>query len=204
MRQLSEKTKNSIIKFTDEYYIKNGYTPTIATISKHLQLSESAVHKYLHRMTDTGELFYDGKHILTPRIKAAKAKEVIEISGQIACGNGIYAQQEYGDTISLPSSLVEKGNYFVLRTRGDSMVNIGINDNDLVIIKQQNYAIDGQVVAVLIDEENATLKRYTIDHKNKMIVLLPENEEYKPIVRREEDIHILGILVYLLKDMNNI
>lgn len=204
MRLLNEKTKINIIEFTDEYYVNNGYTPTIATISRNLQISESAIHKYLHRMTEAGELSYDGRHILTPKIKAAQSREFVEISGQIACGNGIYAQQEYGEAVSLPSTLVGKGNYFILRTRGKSMINIGIDDDDLVIIRQQNYANEGQVAAVLIDGEIATLKRYTIDHKNKTIVLLPENNEYEPIIRKEDDIRILGVLVYLLKDMQNI
>ena len=82
------------------------------------------------------------------------------------------------------------------------MINIGIEDGDLVVIRQQNYADEGQVVAALVDDNNATLKRYTIDRKKKKIVLLAENEDFPPIIR--DEVGIMGVMVYLLKDMQNI
>lgn len=202
MRRLSEETKKKIINFVDSYYAYNGYTPTISSIAKNLCISNGVVHKYLHRMTETGELSYDGRHILTPRIEAVQSRKCVDISGQIACGEPIYAEQEYGDSVSLPSSLVGQGKFFILRAKGDSMINIGIEDGDLVVIRQQNYADEGQVVAALVDDNNATLKRYTIDRKKKKIVLLAENEDFPPIIR--DEVGIMGVMVYLLKDMQNI
>lgn len=202
MRYLSEETKGRIIDFVDGYYADNGYTPTISTIAKSLRMSDGVVHKYLHRMTESGELSYDGRHILTPRIEAVQSRESVDISGQIACGEPVYAEQEYGDSISLPSSLVGQGRFFVLKAKGDSMIDIGIDDGDLVVIRQQNYADEGQVVAALVDDDSATLKRYSVDRENKKIVLLAENEKYAPIVR--DEVRIMGVLVYLLKNMQGI
>ena len=202
MRHLSEETKKKIINFVDSYYAYNGYPPTISSIAKNLCISNGVVHKYLHRMTETGELSYDGRHILTPRIEEVQSRKCVDISGQIACGEPIYAEQEYGDSVSLPSSLVGQGKFFILRAKGDSMINIGIEDGDLVVIRQQNYADEGQVVAALVDDNNATLKRYTIDRKKKKIVLLAENEDFPPIIR--DEVGIMGVMVYLLKDMKNI
>ena len=202
MRHLSEETKKKIINFVDSYYAYNGYPPTISSIAKNLCISNGVVHKYLHRMTETGELSYDGRHILTPRIEEVQSRKCVDISGQIACGEPIYAEQEYGDSVSLPSSLVGQGKFFILRAKGDSMINIGIEDGDLVVIRQQNYADEGQVVAALVDDNNATLKRYTIDRKKKKIVLLAENEDFPPIIR--DEVGIMGVMVYLLKDMQNI
>ena len=82
------------------------------------------------------------------------------------------------------------------------MIDIGIDDGDLVVIRQQNYADEGQVVAALVDDDNATLKRYTVDRQNKKIVLLAENEKYAPIIR--DEVRIMGVLVYLLKNMQGI
>jgi len=82
------------------------------------------------------------------------------------------------------------------------MINIGIENEDLVVIRQQNYADEGQVVAVLVDDDNATLKRYTVDRKHKKVVLLAENERYAPIIR--DEVRIMGVLVYLLKNMQGI
>ena len=153
-------------------------------------------------MTDADELSYDGRHIITPRIDAVQSRKCVDISGQIACGEPVYAEQEYGDSISLPSSLVGQGRFFVLKAKGDSMIDIGIDDGDLVVIHQQNYADEGQVVAALVDDDSATLKRYTVDRENKKIVLLAENEKYAPIVR--DEVRIMGVLVYLLKNMQGI
>lgn len=202
MRYLSEETKERIIIFVDGYYADNGYTPTISTIAKSLCICDSVVHKYLHRMTASGELSYDGRHIVTPRIDEVQSRKSVDISGQIACGEPAYADQEYGDSILLPSTLVRQGNYFILKAKGDSMIDIGIDDGDFVVIRKQNYADEGQVVAALVDDDSATLKRYTVDHKNKKIVLLAENKNYPPIVRNE--VRIMGVLVYLLKDMQGI
>ncbi|MBR4959322.1 MAG: repressor LexA [Clostridia bacterium] len=202
MRYLSEETKERIINFVDSYYANNGYTPTISTIAKSLRLSDGVVHKYLHRMTESDELTYDGRHIITPRIEAVQSRECVDISGQITCGEPVYAEQEYGDSISLPSSLVGQGKFFILKAKGNSMINIGIADGDLVVLRQQNYADEGQVIAALVDNDSATLKRYTVDRKNKKIVLLAENENYAPIVR--DEISIMGVLVYLLKDMKHL
>ena len=82
------------------------------------------------------------------------------------------------------------------------MIDVGIDDGDLVVIRQQNYADEGQVVAALVDDDNATLKRYTVDRQNKKIVLLAENEKYAPIIR--DEVRIMGVLVYLLKNMQGI
>ena len=202
MRYLSEETKERIIDFVDGYYADNGYTPTISTIAKSLRMSDGVVHKYLHRMAESGALSYDGRHIFTPRIEAIQFRKSAEISGRIACGDPIYAEQEYGGSISLPSSLVGQGQFFVLKAVGDSMINIGIENEDLVVIRQQNYADEGQVVAVLVDDDNATLKRYTVDRKHKKVVLLAENERYAPIIR--DEVRIMGVLVYLLKNMQGI
>lgn len=202
MRYLSAETKARIINFVDSYYANNGYTPTISTIAKNLCISDGVVHKYLHRMTESGELSYDGRHIITPRIDAVQSQKSVDIAGQIACGEPAYADQKYGESILLPSSLVGQGNFFVLKAKGDSMIDIGIDNGDLVVLRKQNYADEGQVVAALVDDNSATLKRYTIDRKNKKIVLLAENKNYAPIVR--DEVRIMGVLVYLLKDMQGI
>lgn len=202
MRYLSAETKARIINFVDSYYANNGYTPTISTIAKNLRISDGVVHKYLHRMTESEELSYDGRHIITPRIDTVQSRKSVNIYGQIACGEPTYAEQEHGDSITLPSSLVGQGSFFVLKAKGDSMIDIGIDNGDLVVLRRQNYADEGQVVAALVDDDSATLKRYTLDRKNKKIVLLAENKNYPPIVR--DEVCIMGVLVYLLKDMQGI
>ena len=187
MRYLSEETKGRIIDFVDGYYADNGYTPTISTIAKGLRMSDGVVHKYLHRMTESGELSYDGRHILTPRIEAVQSRESVDISGQIACGEPVYAEQEYGDSISLPSSLVGQGRFFVLKAKGDSMINAGIFDGDTIIVEQSQTARNGDMVVALVDD-SATVKTFyrEADH----IRLQPENDAMAPII--VPDCQILG------------
>lgn len=199
MRYLSVDTMNQIISYVDGYYKSNGYTPTIAEISSGLSLAAGTVHKYLHRMNESGQLSFDGRHIITPYIENHTSKLSAPVSGAIACGTPGFAEQEFGEEIILPASLAGSGEFFVLRAKGYSMINIGIEPGDLVVMRRQNYADEGDIVAALIGEET-TLKRYTLDRANKKIVLVAENDdknEYADQIYNE--ITVQGVAVYVMK-----
>ena len=133
MRYLSEETMQRIIAFVDEYYNENSYSPTIAEISRSLSLAVGTVHKYLHRMTEMDKLYFDGRHIITPYIEELQGKFHAPVSGDIACGSPIYAEEQHDDTFLIPTDFIGKGEYFWLRAKGDSMTNAGIDSGDLVM-----------------------------------------------------------------------
>lgn len=202
MRYLSEDTKAKIIDFVDGYYADNGYTPTIAEIATGIRMSDGTVHKYLHRMDEAGELSFDGRHIVTHRIAEVQEERGARISGDIACGAPMYAEEQYGDRIVLPDRIARNGEHFILRANGHSMINADIDDSDFVVIRKQNYADEGEIIAALVDGDSATLKTFTLDPQNKKIVLVAENDDKKtyPNIVREE-IRIMGVAVYVIKKL---
>ena len=158
MRYLSEETMHRIIAFVDEYYNENSYSPTIAEISRSLSLAVGTVHKYLHRMPEMDKLYFDGRHIITPYIEELQGKFHAPVSGDIACGSPIYAEEQHDDMFPIPTDYVGKDEYFWLRANGDSMINAGIDSGDLVLIRKQNTANEGDIVVALMYDEGRTMK----------------------------------------------
>src|SRR5439155_20413076 len=115
----------------------------------------------------------------------------VPILGSIAAGAPILANEHIEDTFALPLDIVGDDKIFMLRVRGDSMINAGIFDGDLVAIRQQATARNGEIVAALVEDEEATVKRF---HKDgRQVRLLAENDAYPPIV--SDSIRILGKVI---------
>lgn len=118
----------------------------------------------------------------------------VPIVGTISCGNGTVAYEDIEGYEYLPRDWVNGGEYIILRARGDSMINARIQDGDLLIIRKQSTFRDGDIVAVIIDGEDAVLKRAY--KQGELLILQSENQEYEPIIRRPEDggVIIVGVL----------
>ena len=124
----------------------------------------------------------------------AVVKVNIPLLGRIAAGTPIIAEENIEEYLSFPRDMFGKGEYFALHVRGDSMVEGGINDGDIAIIKKQNTAESGEIVAALMEDE-ATLKRFK--RSQNKIELIPENSAYKPIT--VTDVTILGKLTAIFR-----
>ncbi|MFV2000734.1 MAG: transcriptional repressor LexA, partial [Acidimicrobiia bacterium] len=114
----------------------------------------------------------------------------------IAAGSPILAEEDIEEVYPLPTELVGHGPVFMLRIRGDSMVNVGIFDRDYVVVQKQNTARNGQIVAALVDGEEATVK--TFHKSDTAITLQPENESYEPMIF-SGGVEILGVVVAVLR-----
>jgi repressor LexA len=120
----------------------------------------------------------------------------VPLVGSIAAGSPILADEDIEEVYPLPTELVGQNPVFMLRIRGDSMLNAGILDRDYVVVQKQNTARNGQIVAALVDGEEATVKRF---EKNDIgVVLRPENEAYEPMVF-SDGVAILGVVVAVLR-----
>ena len=119
----------------------------------------------------------------------------VPVIGTVAAGTPILADQNVEDTITFPVNLVRNNNSFMLRVKGDSMINAAILSDDLVIVRPQQSADDGQIVVARIGDE-ATVKR--LSRKNGQIWLLPENENYDPIDGREAE--LIGIVKAVVRE----
>ena len=199
MRTLSEGTMRDVVSFIDRYYEKNGYTPTIAEIARGLTIATGTVHKYLHRMAESGRIELAGRHVVTPTIAAQKRSA--PLAGEIACGAPVWVEETRDETIPLPADVLAGGESFWLRARGRSMINAGIDDGDLVLIRRQPAADPGQIVAALIENE-ATLKIFLPDGKSRKIVLRAANDDKAAYPDQVYNaILIRGVAVRVLKPL---
>lgn len=199
MRSKNVELMNQIKEFVESYYLKKYRSPSTAEIAKSLGVVKSTVYKYLIEMRERGMLSYDGKEIRTELTeKVMPNMNRAAVLGSVSCGVPRFAEENIEEYVSLPEALFGRGEFFILKAKGDSMIDAGIDDGDLVVIKQQSSAEDGQIVVALMDDE-ATLKRFYRDDKNKRIRLHPENESMEDIF--VDDCMIQGIAVKVIKDL---
>jgi repressor LexA len=122
----------------------------------------------------------------------------VPLVGRIAAGSPILAEEDIEEILPLPTSLIGNDPVFMLRVRGDSMIDAGVFDGDLVVVRRQPEATDGDLVAALIDGEEATVKR--LRREPGRVVLLPESPGYEPMVYTD-GVQILGKVIAVLRSI---
>jgi repressor LexA len=196
-----EKDKQSeIYEFLKTYTESKGYPPSVREICEAVSLrSTSTVHGHLKRLERKGMIKRDPskpRALEIAELSAPKREMInIPILGKITAGLPILATENIEDTFTLPLDYIKHDNeLFMLRVSGKSMINAGINDNDLAIIESAQNAKNGDIVVALI-EDSATIKRF---YKEKdHIRLQPENDAMDPII--VDDCKILGKLVGIFR-----
>ena len=199
------ESQAKVLKTVSDFIAENGYSPTAKEIAEILNITQTSVFEQLSRLEKKRYITRQKGAARTIGIlnqpeneKPAKKSDSVKlvkvpIIGTIAAGAPIFADENMEGEILVDESNIGKGRFFALRVRGDSMINAGINNGDLVIIKRQPLAENGDIIAALIDSE-ATLKRLSLTKDE--VFLLPENEKYSPInVTCREDFKILGKMV---------
>jgi repressor LexA len=162
---------------------RSGNSPSLRQAAADLGVSHAAVAQLVRALEDKGYVRREGRYsriirVLSrvgPTVGAQRCREV-PIIGRIAAGLPLYAQQEWDGTVVLDADIYQGLNLFALRIRGDSMKNAGILPDDLVICEARQYARSGEIVVALINEQEATVKRFFLGEN--FIELRPENENY--------------------------
>lgn len=199
MRSKSPELMNQICKYVEKYYLQNGHSPSTSMIGEAVGIARGTAYKYLVEMSNRGMIEYDGHEIQTPVTKKVNTDIAqTAIVGSIPCGSPNYEEENIEEYISLPTAIFGTGEFYILRASGDSMINAGIEDEDLVVIRKQNTANEGDIVVALVDNQN-TLKRFYRDKKNKKIILRPENEKYQDII--VDDCFIQGVACNVIKSL---
>lgn len=203
MEQLTEKQEKILIVIK-KFIAKNGYAPTIRELCSLCGLNSTAtMFVHLKNLTNKGYIKQTENKFRTIELNVAneydkKNNSVIEVPllGKVAAGNPIEAIENPNNYFSLPKELVPKNNeVFTLEVNGESMINIGIYDGDIVIVKKQNVANNGEIVVALTDENEVTLKRF---YKEKNYIRLqPENDFLEPIIL--SNVKILGKAIGLYR-----
>ncbi|MDO5519819.1 MAG: transcriptional repressor LexA [bacterium] len=199
MRYKSTELMNSIKEFVENYYIQNRHSPSTTEIANEVGIARGTAYKYLIAMDDEGMIQYDGEKIITDKtLKTDIELTNVVILGSISCGVPELEEEYAEGFVSLPVSMFGKGTFYFLRANGDSMIDAGINHGDLVLIRKQSEAKDGQIVVALIENEN-TLKRFYVDKENQCIRLHPENKKMKDII--VSTCKIQGVAVKVIKSL---
>jgi len=198
------KRQQEIFDFIKRYSAKYGYPPTVRDIGKAVGLaSSSTVHAHLANLERIGLLRRDPSKPraieLLDRAAAGVRSFVrpgLPLVGHVAAGQPILAEENIEEYIQTPTAAGGEDGAYLLRVRGDSMKNIGMLEGDLVVVKPQQEADDGDVVVALVGEE-ATVKRFYREPDH--VRLQPENEAMEPI--RSRDVRVLGKVVGLMRSM---
>lgn len=196
MRTLNEETLRRMEEYIRERQLKDGLSPSYRRIMHALGMSSlNLVQRYVLALENQGRIRRTrlGSIALPKRLDAGKNK-ITPLVGDIACGQPSFAEENIEASYALPEAIFGKGELFMLHTHGDSMIEAGIRGGDLIVVRRQSSADDGQIVVALVDGE-ATLKR--LFHRNGKIVLHPENRQMQDIV--VENCEIQGVLVSCIK-----
>ena len=190
---LMEKIKD----FAEEYYLKNFKSPTKIQIAEALEITAGTVSKYLSSMKEKGLVEYDGYTIHTENTRKYNATNCpAAILGSVSCGPLLFENGNIEDYVALPQIIFGKGEFYILKANGDSMIDAGIDDGDWVVIRKQNFANEGDIIVALVDGAN-TLKYFFTDKKSKCALLRAANKKYDDIVVNE--LYIQGVATQIIK-----
>lgn len=196
------KRQKQVFDFINSYRAENGISPTIEEIRKKLKLKAvSTIHEHIKSLQEKG---YLSKSDNAPRnIEITKTiRSVIDIPvlGTITAGQPIEAIENSQDTISIINPTIKSSQgYYALRVTGDSMIDEGIFDGDIVVIKKQSVAENGQTVVAIIDDNEATLKK--LYREKSRFRLEPRNQNMLPFFRKE--VEVRGVVVQVIRNINN-
>ena len=200
------KRQEDVLDYIKKYVVKHGFPPSTREIGAALGLSSPAtVHTHLKKLEDAGCIRKTNSKFRTIEIigdneYAEKNEELVKVPllGTITCGNPIEAIETPDEWFTIPASLIpSKEVVFTLKASGESMINVGIYDGDIVIVQKQKVARNGDIVVAMTDEAEVTLKTF---YKEKdHIRLQPENDTMSPIIL--DNCTILGKAIGLYRSL---
>jgi len=192
----TEEKMNEIYNFTVEFINDNGYPPSIREICSKLGIKSTATaYSYIERLKNVGLLEKSPlkKRAITVSKKPNEFKSV-PLIGTISAGQPIFAVENLEGYYPLPDDFSSGGNEFALKVKGDSMINAGIFDKDVIIVNQQSVAENGEIVVALVDD-SATVKRFY--KRDGKFILHPENDTMQDMIF--DDVQILGVVKGLMR-----
>lgn len=199
MRHRDPGVTESIRDYLNRYVRRTGDTPSIRTIAAGTGIPRQTVQRYLSAMGEAGEIEYRGGRIRTPLgEKMQGGTTPVPLLGQVACGLPGYAEEHVETYLPLPDYLTGGADCFLLRARGESMIGVGIEEGDLVLVRAQNTARSGEIAVVLVGEE-ATLKRYYPEPESHRIRLHPENPQMADLYVPAANVQ--GVALRVIKEL---
>jgi repressor LexA len=196
------KRQREILSYLTAYHDENGYAPSFEEIAERFNYNSLAtVHEHLTNLERKGYIkrsYNESRAIEILPSELYQRSMELPLLGLVAAGAPIEAVTS-GETMAVPDGLLRKnGSHYVLRVRGDSMIDDHISDGDFVVVNDRQAAINGEMVIALLDGAAATVKRYYRERDGR-IRLQPANETMSPLYVHEDDVRIQGIVVGVLR-----
>ena len=196
MRMTKEESRTKILSFIKDEIQNKGYPPSVREICQAVGFkSTSSVHAHLRDLEREGLLRRDATKPRAMELTDNPRGRVVPLVGRVTAGIPILAQENVEDEIVLPHDMVRGEDVFALRVEGVSMIEAGILDGDIVVVRKQADAVNGDIVVAMIEDE-ATVKR--IFYEEHRVRLQPENRTMDPIYA--EEVTVLGRVVALFRE----
>ena len=208
MQHKKQELYEKILRYIYRYEEANSSSPSLREIAAGVGIANSTVCGYLSDLEDWGRIVYDSHR----RVMSAERKNHLDdmnvssygigvpIVGSIACGTPKDASEFIEESVSLPKSIFGSGPLFLLHADGESMIDAGIDDGDLVVIRQQRHASPGDIIVAYVDGET-TLKGFFPEPEHRRIRLQPANENMSPIY--VPSLEIQGVAVFVIKELGS-
>lgn len=204
MRSKSQALIDKIYSFINDYYGLKHSSPSVNEIAKGVGVAKTTAYRYIIEMNENGVISYDGQSIETAEILKSKTDYFsAPLLGSIRCGDPENESENIEEYVSLPTSLFGSGEFFLLRAVGDSMIDAGINEGDLVVIKKEASARVGDIVVALDENNENTLKTYAgIDNDSSYALLKYENRKaYPGKVIKVKKLVVQGVAKHIIKSL---
>lgn len=200
MRSRDPEKMQKVLAYINRRYLETGVAPSFQEIANAFGISKSSASRYVDYLQEEGYLRRNAEDgVLTREMQKMQRKVVrLPVIGTVACGAPMFAEQNIESYLQLSEDFLGKGEHFVLRAKGESMINAGICDGDYVVIRRQEYAEPGQIVVALIEDE-VTLKRYYPEPEHQRIRLHPENDAMPDMLFSE--VAVQGVAVKVIRDL---
>lgn len=204
MRSKCLELKKKIYTFVNDWRQAFGRSPSLKNIADEMGVSRTTIYRYLLEMNDENwGLTYTGDTIETREFNSENTYlSTAKVVGNIPCGEATPEEEYVEEYINLPASLFGKGEFYILRARGDSMVDVGIDEGDMVVIHKQQTAVIGDIVVALDDENCNTLKRFSgFDDKGNAILEYMNQEVYPDKIIIAKELVVQGVAKHVIKKL---
>ncbi len=198
------KKQQQLFEYLQEHLEQDGRAPSLRQAADDMGVSHNAVAQLIVQLERKGMIEREGRYSRSIRILSQQVEEKeslrvreLPVVGQITAGLPMYAQQEWDGSVVVDGTLFPGSNLFCLRIQGDSMQDAGILDGDLVICEPRQYAENGEIVAVLIQGEEGTVKRFFLGENH--IELRPENKKFQSVQYSFSDVLVQGKVVGVVR-----
>lgn len=206
--KLTQKQRD-VYEFVSDYYEQNGFSPTLKEIGNHFGFGTSASQSYVNLLTDKGYLVksFNSRRSIIPKTESLKNMSIsLPVLGVISAGYGIQVDEsDNPDLVDVPTSMAKNTrDYYCLKVSGWSMRDNNIADGDLIVVRHQASADNGDIVVAILNgdfDEKATLKKYY--HRTDHIELVPQNPEFSKIDVPLDQIEVRGKFCGLIRQAND-